>query len=140
MTTNLAADTLDRRIGEMHRASIAEKEVVAREIIAKTGVFAPEKLARIQYVLPLTRRNGGNVGVDDIRLAIRGVLEEFGREDLKVAPEVEADLAAACCTAGYADVRNIKRTVQSLLEGALLNNDAGAYEVWDNTICGRVLF
>jgi ATP-dependent Clp protease ATP-binding subunit ClpA len=132
LTSNLAANELSARIGRMTSATLSEKQAAAREIIAATGVLAPEKLARIQFILPLIRRPGMNIGREEVRRAVRAVLDEFGR-DLAVAPEVEDALAAACQASPYRDIRSITRTVQSLLEDALLGGDSRDFEA-DNGV------
>jgi len=132
LTSNLAANELSDRIGQMNGAALPEKQAAAREIIAATGVLAPEKLARIQFVLPLIRRPGGN-GREEVRLAIRAVMEEFGR-NLTVSPEVEDALAAACQASPYRDIRSITRTVQSLLEDALIGGDSRDFETGNGVI------
>jgi ATP-dependent Clp protease ATP-binding subunit ClpA len=133
LTSNLAADALSERIGQMNGATLPEKQAAAREIIAATGVLAPEKLARIQFVLPLIRRPGANIGRDEVRRAVRAVLDEFGCT-LTVSPEVEVALAAACQASPYRDIRSITRTVQSMLEDALLGGDSRDFEAGNGVL------
>ena len=78
------------------------------------------------------RRPGGN-GREEVRLAIRAVMEEFGR-NLTVSPEVEDALAAACQASPYRDIRSITRTVQSLLEDALIGGDSRDFETGNGVI------
>jgi ATP-dependent Clp protease ATP-binding subunit ClpA len=140
MTTDLAADTLEREMAKFNGHSIMRKAAAAREIIRRTNVLAPEQLARIHWVLSLTRRNGGIADGEDVRMAIRSVLEEFGLEHVTVDADVEQQLVAACAASGYSDIRNLRRIIQSRMGGALLDNRTGDYEILDGTLCERAPF
>jgi len=113
----------------MPTATMAEKETAVRKILAATGRFAPEQLARISIVLPIVRSATGVAGEKEMRTALKNVLEEYGRDDLVLNDQVALELTTACATSGSTDVRSLKKLIESRVAPALIGASAAAYVV-----------
>lgn len=123
LTSNIAAEEIEARMRSMPDATMAEKEAVVRQILAASGRFAPEQLARIGIVLPVIRSQTGLAGEKEMRTALRNVLEEYGCDDLVLADPVALELTAACAQFGSTDVRSLKKFVESRVVAPALISD-----------------
>lgn len=129
LTSNIAGEEIEACMRATPTATMAEKETAVRKILAATGRFAPEQLARISIVLPIVRSATGVAGEKEMRTALKNVLEEYGRDDLVLNPQVAIELTAACVTSGSTDVRSLKKLIESRVAPALIGASAAAYVV-----------
>lgn len=135
MTSNVCCDEIEARMRQMDGASMLEKEAATREIIGRSGLFRPEQLARIKWVLPVFRNATGGLREADVQIAISNVLDEYGQSDVTVDAVAFAEIYAACHVGGSTDARSVKKVVESLLAPVLLAERNAGLELREKQIC-----